>query len=136
MMATPYSILIADDDRECREAVRETLLRAGHEALTASCGREAIEIVRCRARPIHATILDMFMPDLTGLETLRELLKLVDRLPAIFLTADASKELLIQAMEAGAYTLLRKPVSRGLIVITVDQLLGKYYGEDGAAGGD
>jgi DNA-binding NtrC family response regulator len=125
-----YSILIADDDATCREAIQETLDRAGHRTLAASSGTEAIEIVRDRGRDIHATILDMHMPDLTGLETLAAIYDLVDRLPAIFVTAEGSKELLIKAMEAGAYTLLHKPVSSRLIVITVNQLLGKYYGMD------
>ena len=124
-----YSILVADDDPAFRETISETLVREGYETLTASCGREAIDIFRNRDRFIHATILDMFMPDLTGLETLGELFKLADRLPAIFLTADESKELLLKAMEAGAYTLLRKPVSSRLVVVTVGQLLGKFYGE-------
>ncbi len=126
-----YSILIADDDATCREAIQETLDRAGHRTLAASSGTEAIEIVRERRVEIHALILDMHMPDLTGLETLSAMFALVDRLPAIFVTAEGSKELLIKAMEAGAYTLLNKPVSSGLIVVTVNQLLGKYYGEGG-----
>jgi DNA-binding NtrC family response regulator len=129
-----YSILIADDDTTCRDAIRETLDRAGHRTLAASSGMEAIEIVRERRLEIHATILDMHMPDLTGLETLSAMFDLVERLPAIFVTAEGSKELLIKAMEVGAYTLLRKPVSSGLIVITVNQLLGKYYGEGRESG--
>lgn len=123
-----YSILVADDDPGCREAIRETLVREGIEALTASCGTEAIEILQSQPL-VHATILDMHMPDLTGIETLEAMFKLVNRLPAILITADSSKELLMKAMEVGAYTLLRKPVSSRLIVVTVQQLLGKYYGD-------
>ena len=131
---TSYSILVADDDAGCREAVREALEREGHRTITASCGTEAIEIVR--EHVVHASILDMFMPDLTGLETLEVMFRLVDRLPTIFLTADESKELLIKAMEAGAYTLLRKPVSSSLIVVTLNHLLRKHYQEDGDEGRD
>ena len=124
-----YSILIADDDTDCREAIGETLHREGFETILASCGREAIEIVRQGNRVIHASILDMHMPDLTGLETLAALFGFVDPLPTIFMTGDESKELLLKAMEAGAYTLLRKPVSSTIIVVTLNHLLGKYYGE-------
>ena len=124
-----YSILVADDDTECREAIGETLHREGFETILASCGREAIEIVRQGNRVIHASILDMHMPDLTGLETLGALIGFVDRLPTIFVTGDESKELLLKAMEAGAFTLLRKPVSSTIIVVTLNQLLGKYYGD-------
>jgi two-component system response regulator MprA len=124
-----YSILIADDDPSVREALRDTLDREGYDTLTASCGKEAIELVNRRRRAVHASILDMFMPDLTGLETLAMLFRLVDDLPTIILTADESKELLTKAMEAGAFTLLRKPVSSGLILVTLNQLLGRYYGD-------
>ena len=124
----PYSILVADDDTACREAIGETLLREGFETVLASCGREAIEIVSAGNRVIHASILDMHMPDLTGLETLEALFGVVDRLPTIFVTGEESKELLMKAMEAGAYTLLRKPVSSKMIVVTLNQLIVKYYG--------
>ena len=53
---------------------------------------------------------------------------MVDRLPTIFVTGEESKELLMKAMEAGAYTLLRKPVSSKMIVVTLNQLIVKYYG--------
>jgi CheY-like chemotaxis protein len=105
-----FSILVADDDEDCREAIQTTLAREGFETHPASCGAEAIEIVRRRPSAIHASILDMHMPDLTGIETLTALTK---------------------AMEAGAFTILHKPVSSGLIVVTVNMLLGKFYGEDG-----
>lgn len=123
-----YSILVADDDSACREAIGETLSREGFDTVLASCGREAIEIVSEGNRVIHASILDMHMPDLTGLETLEFLFGVVDLLPTIFVTGEESKELLMKAMEAGAYTLLRKPVSSTIIVVTLNQLLVKYYG--------
>ena len=130
-----YSILVADDDPTVRDAIRETLDRQGLRILTASCGAEAIEIVTRREYEVHATILDMHMPDLTGLETLEAIIRLVGQLPAIFVTAERSKELLIKAMEAGAYTLLNKPVSPRLIVVTINQLLFKFY-EEGPRSGE
>jgi DNA-binding response OmpR family regulator len=74
----------------------------------------------------------MHMPDLTGLETLAALFSLVERLPTIFVTADRSRELMAKALEAGAFTLLHKPLSSGIIVITLNSLLGRYYREDAA----
>lgn len=129
---TQYSILIADDDASCREAICDTITRQGHDVVTAATGTEAIEIVSRGDRVFHATILDMFMPDLTGLETLEALFRFVNPFPAIIVTGDESKELLLQAMEAGAFTLLRKPLSSRLVVITMNQLLLKYYGRTGS----
>jgi DNA-binding NtrC family response regulator len=123
-----YTILVADDDPDLRESMRVTLDREGHRVFTASCGLEAVAIVRSKPKRIHASILDMNMPDLTGLETLEAIFRCVERHPAIFITAHESKELLLKAMEAGAYTLLRKPLSTGLVVVTLNQLLDKFYG--------
>ena len=70
----------------------------------------------------------MGIRDLTGLETLEAIFRCVERHPAIFITSHESKELLMKAMEAGAYTLLRKPLSAGLVVVTLKHLLDKFYG--------
>ena len=124
----PYSILIADDDIDLREEVRCALDKEGHRVFTASCGLEAIEVVRSAETTIHASIIDMFMPDLTGLETVAAIIRAVERHPAILMTADESKEILLRAMEAGAYTLIRKPFKSGLVVVTLNRLLDKFYG--------
>ena len=70
-----YSILITDDDR-------------GFQTLQASCGEEAIDIVRVEL--VHLAIFDMHMPRMTGLEALEQVRLLNDLLPAILVTADAT----------------------------------------------
>src|SRR5438093_1126973 len=72
MMATrsqPYSILITDDDSGCREALRSIVEPEGFYTLMASSGEEALDIVR--EEPVDLALLDMYMPTLTGLETLQ-----------------------------------------------------------------
>ena len=64
----PYSVLITDDDRGCREALREIMEPEGFQTRLASSGEEALDIVR--DEPIHLAFLDMNMPTLSGLETL------------------------------------------------------------------
>ena len=60
----PYSILITDDESGCREAVRPCSIKPGYHTLIATWGEEAIEIVRVQR--VHAALLDMHMPTLTG----------------------------------------------------------------------
>jgi CheY-like chemotaxis protein len=64
----PYSILITDDDRGCREALCEIVASEGFRTLLAESGEEALEIIR--EERIHLALLDMHMPRLTGLETM------------------------------------------------------------------
>ena len=61
MTATrPYSILITDDDRDCRETLRDIVEPQGFRTLLASSGEEALDIVH--GEPVHLVLLDMHMP--------------------------------------------------------------------------
>ncbi|MFO0946433.1 MAG: response regulator [Planctomycetota bacterium] len=83
-----YSILIADDDSTHRATLRDIFEPRGYRTLLACNGREVIDIVE--AEPVHCLLLDMHMPELDGLETLRILRQIQASLPAIMLTADNS----------------------------------------------
>jgi CheY-like chemotaxis protein len=122
----PYSILITDDDRNCREVLREIMEPEGYHTLLASSGEEAIEIVR--EEPVHLALLDMHMPTLTGLETLQMVRQIHAMLPAILVTADASVELIRQAYQAQVYSVIPKPVSKHVVLYTVVRALVRFYG--------
>ena len=129
MMATrtdPYSILITDDDTGCREALRDIVEAEGFRARLASCGEEALDIVR--EEPVHLALLDMNMPRMTGLETL-ELVRQVNAvLPCILVTADVTEWLMRQALRAHAYSVIAKPVSKNVVLYTVVRALVRVYG--------
>jgi DNA-binding NtrC family response regulator len=124
--ARDYSILIADDDRGCRQALREIMEPEGFHTLLASCGEEALDIVR--DREVHLLILDMYMPTLTGLETLQLVHQVNAMLPAILVTGDATDSVLRQAFQARAYSVIPKPVSKNVVLYTVVRALGRFYG--------
>jgi DNA-binding NtrC family response regulator len=122
-----YSVLITDDDRGCREALREIMEPEGFHTRLASSGEEALDIVR--EEPIHLALLDMNMPTLSGLETL-ELVRQVNAvLPVILVTADRSEALMRQALLAHAYSVIAKPVSKHIVLYTVVRALSRAYGE-------
>jgi CheY-like chemotaxis protein len=124
--ARDYSILIADDDGRCREALREIMEPEGFRTLQASCGEEALDIVRdCE---VHLVLLDMHMPTLTGLETLELVRQINAMLPAILVTGDANEHLLRQAYQARAYSVIPKPVSKNVVLYTVVRALSRFYG--------
>jgi len=121
-----YSILITDDDRGCQEALREIMEPEGYRTLLASSGEEALDIVR--QEPVHLLMLDMHMPRLTGLETLQLVRQLNAMLPCILVTADANERLLRQAVQARAYSVIPKPVSKHVVLYTVVRALIRFYG--------
>ncbi len=127
-----FSILITDDDAGQREALREIIEPQGFRILLATSGEEAVDIAREQA--IHLALLDMHMPRMTGLETLRLLHQIRTLLPCILVTADTSETLIREACQAQAYSVLHKPVTRGTVLYTVSRAIVRYYGETPDAG--
>jgi len=122
----PYSILITDDDRGCREALRDIVEPEGFHTLLASSGQEALDIVR--EEPVHLALLDMHMPRMTGLETLELVRQINALLPCILVTADATEVLIRQALRMRAYSVIPKPVSKNVVLYTVVRALVRVYG--------
>jgi len=122
----PYSILITDDDRGCREALREIVEPEGFRAVLAESGEEALDIVR--DEPVHLMLLDMHLPKLTGLETLQLVHQINAVLPCILVTGDANEVLMRQAFRAHAYSVIPKPVSKNVLLYTVVRALARAYG--------
>ena len=122
----PYRILISDDDAGCRESVRDALAREGYRTDVASCGREAIEVVR-RNR-VHVVIVDMNMPDLTGLETVTIIRReIYGSLPSILMSADHSCELKARALLAHCDSFMPKPFDLRTLRNIVEDLIVRYY---------
>src|SRR5262245_20897647 len=123
----PYSILITDDDRGCREALRDIVAEEGYRTLLAESGEEAVDIVR--DEPVHLALLDMHMPRLSGLETVQLVRQFNAVLPCILVTADATAELMRQAFNI-VFSIIPKPISRNVVIYTVVRALSKVYGQD------
>jgi CheY-like chemotaxis protein len=120
-----YAILITDDDRRCREALREIVEPEGFRTLLASSGEEALDIVR--EEPVHLLLLDLHLPRLTGLETIQLVRQVNAVLPWILVTGDADEHVLRQACQARAYSVIPKPVSKHVVLYTVVRALGRVY---------
>lgn len=127
-----FRILVADDDRGNRETLGEVLENRGFQPVLAKDGGEAVEIVQVQM--VHLVLFDMHMPRLTGLEALAHLrLTLHKVLPALLMTADATTELMKQAMQAQVYSVIPKPINLKLVLHTLAKALEKVYGKPPAA---
>lgn len=122
----PYSALIADDDPDFRETLRQ-VLAPFLRTVEARSGEEAIDIVH--NRPVDIVLVDMHMHVLTGLETVRIVKRFQASLPCILITADATEELRRDAQSAAAYSVLKKPVTRKELVATVSTALLAAYSD-------
>jgi CheY-like chemotaxis protein len=128
MVATQkrYSILITDDDRGVRETLGEIVETRGFHPVLAEHGEQAIEIVQHET--IHLVLLDYQMPRLTGLETLQLVRQINALLPAILITAEATREVMRLAFQAQVFSVLPKPVNPHVVLTTVLRALGRVYG--------
>jgi CheY-like chemotaxis protein len=119
------SILITDDDRSFRDAVREMLEPYGYRLNLAGDGEEALRILQ--NDDVHLLLLDMHMPKLTGIETVERARRLRTGLPWILMSAKVDDMLLEQARRADVFTVLNKPTSRFAITHNVELALRQAY---------
>ncbi len=120
-----YSIIIADDDDQCRESLREIMEPEGFETLLARSGEEALDLIQ--HRNAHLLLCDMYMPRLTGLETVQLVKQYNAFLPCILVSGNVNERLMRQALLARAYSVIAKPVSKNVLLYTVARALTKAY---------
>lgn len=100
-------ILIVDDEIHVAKLLAESVQREGHEAITASSGTEGLALVE-QMRP-DAVFLDIVMPEMSGLEVLRELRQRFPHLPVVVITGHAGPEQIDEARDLGAVDCISKP---------------------------
>ncbi len=123
--ASTYSILITDDDVECREALRDVFEPQGYRTYLAESGEEAIDIVK--DHEVHLALMDMHLPRLSGLETIAIVRQIKGLLPTILISGDRDENLLRRALSAHAFCVLAKPINKHVVVYVVTKALQKYY---------
>lgn len=119
------SLLITDDDAAFRETLQNVFEPEGYRTVLASDGEEALRII-C-SQKVHLVLLDMHMPKLTGLETIRLVKQVKSLLPCILMSAHLDDAIVEQARLAHAFSVLSKPVTRRQITGIVRQALELTY---------
>ena len=115
------TILIVDDERLICDLLRAVLSRHGHEVLTASDGREGLELFK-KHRP-HFTLLDLRMPEMNGIEVLKQLRAIDPQAAVMILTAWGSDALEQQARQLGVMDFLSKGLSLEVLVAAMERAL-------------
>ena len=114
-------ILVVDDDRAVREALRRALTLAGYEVQLADDGEQALEGV-VQAVP-DAVVLDVGLPGIDGLEVCRRVRLLGNRVPILILTARDSVADRIDGLDVGADDYMVKPFDVGELKARLRALL-------------
>ena len=119
------SLLITDDDSAFREVLQEALQPQGFRTLLAEDGEQALRIVQTEV--VHLVLLDMHMPKLTGLETLRQVKQVKALLPCILMSANLDDRIIEQARRDHAFSVLAKPITLRQITAIVRQAMESTY---------
>jgi len=114
-------ILVVDDDRAVREALRRTLALAGYELQLAEDGEQALELI-VQSMP-DAVVLDVGLPGIDGLEVCRRIRRLGSRVPILILTARDQVVDRIDGLDEGADDYMIKPFDVGELKARLRALL-------------
>lgn len=114
-------ILVVDDDRSVRDALRRALILAGYDVDCAEDGADALNQITLSAP--DAVVLDVGMPKINGLDVCRRLRAAGDRIPVLMLTAMDAVEDRIDGLDAGADDYLIKPFDIGELKARLRALL-------------
>ena len=108
------NVLVVDDERELRESLTQILTGMGHTVFEAAEGQSALSIIRERGvdtpASIHMVLLDVNMPELSGLEVLRQIRTYDPSITVLIITAHGNIRDAVEAMREGAYNYIEKPV--------------------------
>lgn len=100
-------MMLVDDEERFLSTTRKLLEKKDYDVLTATSGGEALELLR--ANRVHVVILDVKMPGMDGVATLREIKRQFPMVEVIMLTGHATVDSAVEGMKSGAVDYLMKP---------------------------
>ena len=103
-----FNVLVVDDEDDFREVTSKRLTKRGLKVWDAESGAKALEIIE--GTRIDVVLLDVKMPGMDGIETLRHIRNLKPLLEVVLLTGHASVDSGIEGMKLGAFDYLMKPI--------------------------
>ena len=116
------SLMIVEDEELLRETLADALKSEGFRVTTAGTKGDAVSLLRFR--PIDLILLDLRLPDGSGLEVLKEAKMLSDEIVVIIITAFGEVETAVEAMKMGAYDVLIKPLDLDHLSLLIKRGLG------------
>ncbi len=119
-----HSILIVDDEETIRRQLKRFFEREGYEAITAADGGEALQ--RIREVTVDVALLDLRLPDMSGLDVLKVLKQECPSTGAILITAFGDVDTAVRAIQQKADHFLLKPVKLDALKSLVETILERY----------
>ena len=116
--------LFVDDEVEFLELMHKRLTRRGMDVVTAPDGQTALKLLDQaiqEGQTFEIVVMDVRMPGMDGLETLRHMKEKAPKIPVIFLTGHACMGVAVQGLDLGAYDYMLKPVAISELIIKMEE---------------
>jgi len=109
--------MVVDDSRAVRRLLAQALEDMGYDVTQAENGKHALEVLEAAPGPVSLILTDWNMPEMNGLEFLKEVRKQAnfDAVPVIMVTTETEMEHMALALEAGANEYVMKPFTREIL---------------------
>ena len=120
----PYKILIVDDGKDFREALREFLTLFGYQVHEVPDGRKALNLLQ-KTHDIDLVLLDVHMPGLSGMEVLAKIKQTAPQLSVILLSGDSAQDIAASVPKGYAQGCIEKTMDPDKISRLIEKVLNK-----------
>ena len=116
-----YSVLVIDDETNIRKTLEGVLSDDGYRVLQAGDGAQGLEVLARSS--VDAVLLDVWMPGLDGLETLKRIREGYPIVPIIMISGHGTIDTAVKAVKMGAFDFIEKPISLTKLLITLSRAI-------------
>jgi DNA-binding response OmpR family regulator len=113
------TVLLVEDDEDTRFGLARTLASEGYLALSAPTGHDAVGVVRGEAAPLDAVLLDVDLPDVSGVDLCARLRELRPNLPVVVCSGHATADEVARLLQMGVLCYFQKPIAPAELLATV-----------------
>src|SRR5205085_3620209 len=117
------TVLLVEDDDLVLDAMTRMLVRRGYYVLTAASGHDAIGLLRAPLQPINVIILDVNLPDVSGIDLCARIRELHPVMPVVVCTGSTDPADLVELLRMGVSRYIRKPVPMAELLASVEAAL-------------
>jgi two-component system response regulator HydG len=114
-----FHILVVDDDLSHLKTLKTIITSWGYKAFEADDGTKAVELVK--ERPYDLILMDVRMAEMSGIEALKQIKEYNPSIPILIMTAYSSVDSAVEALKAGAYDYLTKPLDFDVLKLTLER---------------
>jgi DNA-binding response OmpR family regulator len=117
------TVLVVEDDELVLDAMTRMLVREGYLVLTAASGHDAIGLLHAPLQPINVLVLDVNLPDVSGIDLCARIRELHPDLPVVVCTGSTDPTALAELLKMGIHRCFHKPVAMQELLASVESAL-------------